>query len=95
MRTFVAEIIPKIQRFSQRLENLALLTNQHWVVFDDLGTVKTVYIFRQNNQILISKNGKVEIGKWELVGNNSILIDLTNDSYLFKHGFFDQNILVD
>ena len=93
MKTFVADIIPKIQRYSQKLDNLTMLTNQHWVVFDDINLEKTVYIFRSNNQLLISKNGKVEKGKWENIGNNSILIDLKKESFLFKHGFFDQNIL--
>ncbi|MEZ4888661.1 MAG: hypothetical protein R3E32_28305 [Chitinophagales bacterium] len=93
MKTFIAEIIPKIQEYSEKLDNLTMLANQHWVVFDDIDSEKNVYIFRSNNQLLISKNGKVEKGKWENIGNNSILIDLKNESYLFKHGFFDRNIL--
>ena len=43
--------------------------------------------------MLISTNGKVERGKWEYLGNKSLLIDNNNGSYLFKHGFFDENIL--
>ena len=93
MKTFVADIIPKIQRYSQKLDNLTLLTNQHWVVLDELGQSKTVYIFRQTNELLISTNGKVEKAKWEYLGQNSILIDLKDQSYLFRHGFFDENVL--
>jgi hypothetical protein len=93
MKTFIADIIPKIQKYSQKLDNHTLLTNQHWVVFDNIDSAKNVYIFRSNNQLLISNNGKVEKGRWENIGNNSLLIDLQKDSYLFKHGFFDQNIL--
>jgi hypothetical protein len=93
MKTFVADIIPKIQRYSQKLDNLTLLTNQYWVVLDELGQSKTVYIFRQTNELLISTNGKVEKAKWEYLGQNSILIDLKDQSYLFRHGFFDENVL--
>lgn len=94
MKTFVADIIPKIQRFSKKLDDLTLLTNQHWVVLDELTNFKKVYIFRQNGELLIVINGEVEKAKWEFLGQNSILIDLINDnSYLFKHGFFDENIL--
>jgi hypothetical protein len=94
MKTFVADIIPSIQRYSHNLDNLTLLTNQHWVVIDELGQSKTVYIFRNTNELLISTNGEVEKAKWEYVGQNSILIDRKDDrSYLFKHGFFDENIL--
>lgn len=93
MKTFVADIIPQIQRFSQKLDNLTLLTNQHWVVLDQFNQSKTVYIFRSNGDLLIAVNGKVEKAKWEYLGQNSILIDLKDQSYLFRHGFFDENVL--
>ncbi len=93
MKTFLSDIFPKIQRYSEKLDNLTILTNQHWVSIDDISSTKTVYIFRASNELLISKNGKVEKAKWEYLGNKSLLIDKTTDSYLFKHGFFDENIL--
>ena len=93
MKTYISDIIPKIQRFSQKLDNLTMLTNQHWVVLDELSQSKTVYIFRTNGELLIAINGKVDKAKWEYLGQNSILIDLKEQSYLFRHGFFDENIL--
>jgi len=93
MKTFIADIIPKLQRYSQQLDNLTLLTNQHWVVVDEIANSKTVYIFRSNHELLISKNGEVEKAKWEYLGNGSLLLDLKDKSYLFRHGFFDENIL--
>ena len=93
MKTFFSDIFPKLQRFSQKLENLTLLTNQHWVSIDNIIANKTVYIFRSNSELLISTNGKVEKAKWEYLGNKSLLIDKTEESFLFKHGFFDENIL--
>lgn len=44
MKTFIADIIPKIERFSEKLDNLTLLTNQHWVVFEDIKNSKNVYV---------------------------------------------------
>lgn len=93
MKTFISELIPKLQRFSQKLDNLTLLTNQHWVLIDDINNNKNVYIFRNNNDLLISKNGKVEKAKWEYLGNNSLLIDKKEEIFLLKNGFFDENIL--
>lgn len=93
MKTYIADIIPKLQRFSQKLDNLTLLTNQHWVVLDELTNSKVVFIFRSNGELLVSRDGKVEKGKWEHLGNNSILIDQKDASYLFKQGFFDENVL--
>ena len=93
MRTFLADIIPKIQRFSQKLDDLTKLTNQHWVSINDIAQNKRVFIFRQNNQLLISENGLVEKGSWEYLGNQSLLIETKTESYLLKHGFFDENVI--
>ena len=93
MKTFILDIIPKLLRFSKKLDELALLTNQHWVIVNEIENSKIVYIFRSNFELLISQNGKVEKGKWEYLGNNSLLIEKANDCFLFKHGFFDENIL--
>ncbi len=93
MKTFFLDLIPKIQKYSEKLDNITVLTNKHWVLLNEENQ-KTVYIFREeNNQLLISKNGKIEKGIWEYLGNNSLLIDQTNGSYLFKHGFIDDSIL--
>jgi hypothetical protein len=93
MKTFLADLFPKLQRYSQKLDNLTLLTNQHWVSIDNILSNKVVYIFRHNGVLLISTNGRVEKAKWEHIGNMSLLIEMANESYLFKHGFFDENIL--
>lgn len=93
MKTYILDLIPKLQQFSRRLDETALLVNQHWVVIDEITNSKNVYIFRSNNELLISHNGKVEKAKWEYLGNNSLLIDRKEESYLFKQGFFDEYVL--
>lgn len=93
MKTYIADIIPRIQRFSQRLDDLTKLTNQHWVSLGDINESKRVFIFRANNQLLISENGIVEKGSWEYLGNQSLLLDTKSESYLLKHGFFDENVI--
>lgn len=93
MKTYFSDFIPKIARFSEKLDNLTLLTNHHWVAIGELNELKVVYIFRPNGDLLISRNGIVEKAKWEYLGNNSLLIETQAENYLFKHGFFDENIL--
>lgn len=94
MKTFLFDIIPKIQRFSEKLDNLTVLTNKHWVVIDEVLNKKVVYIFREkNSQLLIAENGRIEKATWEYLGNNSLLIDKGDGSYLFKHGFVDDTVL--
>jgi len=93
MKTYLSNIIPQLQQYSQKLDNSSQLTNKHWVVIDEESNIKTVYIFRLNNELLISSNGKVTKGKWEYVGNNSLLIDIGKESYLFKQGFYDETFI--
>lgn len=93
MKTFFSDIFPKLQRYSQKLDNLTLLTNQLWVSLDNIQSSKIVYIFRNNNDLLISINGRVEKGKWEYLGDKALLVEKASEIFLFKHGFFDENIL--
>jgi hypothetical protein len=69
------------------------LTEQHWVALDNISVQKRVYIFRRNNELLVSTGGLVERGKWEFIGKNSLLLDIDKSIFLLKHGFFDDNIL--
>ena len=94
MKTYIADIIPKIQRFSLKLDNLTKLTNYHWVSIGDIDQNKRVYIFRNNNQLLISENGIVDKGTWEYLGNQSLLLETHEGSFLMEQGFIDNNILV-
>lgn len=94
MKTYILDIIPKIQRFSQKLDNLTILLDKHWVILDEDISTKSVFIFREkDNQLLISNDGKIEKGNWEYLGNNSLLIDRKDGSFLFKHGFIDDYVL--
>jgi hypothetical protein len=94
MKTFFSDLIPKFQQFSQKLDNLSLLTDKPWVIINGDQSIKEVFIFRSNNELLISKNGSVTKAKWEYLGYNTLIIDIHSESYLFKQGFFDSNILI-
>ncbi|MEZ5003196.1 MAG: hypothetical protein R2730_09170 [Chitinophagales bacterium] len=95
MKTFLLDIIPRVKQYSKKFNSIALLTNQHWVVLDEIFNSKTVYIFQKDGRLYISKDGKVEKNaSWEYLGADALLLDIENNSYLFRHGFFDENVLV-
>lgn len=93
MIRFFKDFLPRISRYSRKLDEVTLLTNQHWVLIDKTRTSKVVFIFMSNSDLLISVNGKVEKGKWTYLGNDSLLIEKPDESYLYKHGFFDDTVL--
>lgn len=95
MRTYLADIIPRIQRYSKRLDDLTMLTNQHWVSINDITDTKTVYIFDSNGELDIFENGLgIDSGSWKLLDSNSLKLKLNNNqTLLLKHGFFDENVI--
>ena len=94
MKAYVSDLIPKLYRFSKKLDNLSLLTEKHWIILDEFPQTRTVYIFRENKDLIISRNGIVKKGSWELISNSSILINTEEENYLFKQGFIDENFLI-
>lgn len=93
MLTFIKDILPKITRYSKKLDDLTMLTNQHWVYVDKNSTSKIVFIFRSNSNLIISINGRAEIGRWSYLGNDYLLVEKPSGNHLYKHGFFDDTIL--
>jgi len=93
MKTYFSDIIPKILRFSKKLDNLALLMNQKWILVDENQQNRTVYIFCSDTELIISQNGKVEKAHWKYITTNNILIESEEGSFLFSHAFFDEDIL--
>jgi len=93
MKTYILDIIPRIKKFSKKLNDLTTLADKHWVILDDDTNLKSVYIFRKNGVLLISINGEIQKGKWEYLDENSIMIDIKDKSYLFRQGFFNNTVL--
>lgn len=94
MKTFVLDLISKIQNYSKKIDDLSLLQNQHWIFLNEIDKSKQVFIFRSNKELLISVNGIVEKGKWDYVGNKSLFIESNNQNLLLRHGFLDEDILL-
>jgi hypothetical protein len=93
MKTYVADFIPRFKKFSKELDNMTLLINQHWVMVDEITSTKTVYIFQRNNRLLLSQDGKVEKAEWEMIDPSNVLVTVGEESFMFKHGFLDDNVL--
>jgi hypothetical protein len=93
MKTYVSDIIPSLKRFSKKLDSKTVLMNQHWIMVDEPTSSKTVYIFRNQNELLISKNGIVQNAAWDMIDSDTIKITVQEGSFLFNHGFLDNDIL--
>jgi hypothetical protein len=93
MKTYLSDLIPRLQRFSKELDDKTLFIGKHWILIDDEADTRTVYIFRPNSELLIATNGNVHKAAWEYLGQSSILIKDSDGTQLFRHGFLDDRIL--
>ena len=94
MQTYIADIIPSLQRFSKKLNDLTKLSQQHWVSIDDSTNVKRVFIFREKNELLIFENGvRNENNSWRYLDNQSIEIKVKETYFLMNHAFLDEVVL--
>ncbi len=94
MKIFIENILPKILSYSEKLDKLTIITDEPWVIYDD-NQKNIKLIFRKDNSLLISHNGSVTMGKWDLLNKaNSILLEFNNSIKLYNHGFLDEAVLI-
>lgn len=96
MRRHLQEYIGRLKSYSKRLDNFAILLDQPWLTKISNENSRCVFIFRrENNELLMSLDGKVERAKWEYMpAMNSLLIERKEETVLYNQGFFDESIMI-
>lgn len=94
MIEYIKTVLPKILKFSESLNRTYILVDQPWVIIEDDGKFEKL-IFKKNNELIMSSDGKVSTGKWEYIsGANSILIDRVKDKILLNQEFVEEGLLI-
>lgn len=94
MKEYVISLLKRISQFSDELDNTALFIDKPWV-FIDSNSDNHKYIFKKNGELIMSKNGKVQIGKWEYMSAaKALLIDRIEDKVLLNQAFFNQSVML-
>jgi hypothetical protein len=94
MKEYIKDLIPRVKKFSSKLDILTLIINKNWVLLNYNESTKKVYIFERNNRLIISENGFAKIGKWEHLNSGTLLITFQDIRLLFSQGFVDNKRLV-
>ncbi len=94
MKTYISDLIPKIKKFSQKLDDLTWIKNQNWVMINDIASFKVTYIFRDNGLLLISENGIIETAKWEYLNSDTFLFELKDKTILVQQSFKNEEVLI-
>lgn len=92
MKYYLLNILDRVKIYSLKLDEEAILYDKSWVIFNDTED-KEVFIFRPDNELLISYNGIVSKGEWEILSTNHILIDMVDKSYMFNISFVSNELL--
>lgn len=95
MQTYLKNLLPRIQQYSQTLDKKELLVDQPWVLVDENNN-KQQYIFERDGKLIMSLNGKVQYGNWKYIpAAQSLLIDrAADDSLLLNHEFFTEGVCI-
>lgn len=94
MRDYISTILPRIQQYSKQLNDEANFVEIPWAFLDEAGA-KVTYIFRRNNELLVSRHGDVATGRWEyLPVVQSLLIEYQGSKRLYNQGFLDKAVMV-
>lgn len=94
MKEYILSLLPRLSQFSKGLNNSAILVDQPWIFLNEQGQ-QTKFVFRPNQELLVSINGAVQKGRWEyLTAMDALLIEHGNQTQLFSQAFIDKGILV-
>ena len=66
METNLSVLIPRVNKLSQKFDNISLILSHHWVLINEVEHKKNLYIFRDNNELIISDDGCVDIAQMEI-----------------------------
>lgn len=93
MDYYLSDIIPRLQKYSAKLDQSSLLVDKPWVVSNSSGPFEKL-IFRRDGRVHLSSDGNVKDGKWEYLPEaQSLLIDYGKMKKLYRHQYLDEAVL--
>jgi hypothetical protein len=94
MKEYILSLLPRLSKFSKGLNNSAILVDKPWIYMDEQGQ-QTKFVFRPNQELIVSNNGVVQKGRWEyLTAMDALLIEHGNHTQLFSQSFIDKGLLI-
>lgn len=94
MYEFLRNIIPRIQSFSKRLDQIEVFVDRSWILVDENNNKHEYNFLRENNQLIMSLNGQVKLGSWQLLPTGKLLIERGENALLLDNAFIDEAVLV-
>lgn len=94
MTDILNHIVPKLEPFDYSLHHDTQFINQEWVLINGIEDAKAMYLFKPNNELLISENDKVTKTRWSFINSNFLSLTTADGIVLIKAFYKDKDMLV-
>lgn len=94
MKQYLQHLVRDLNNLSKSLDKKSILIDKPWALVDSDFEIQKL-IFKKNKELILSKDGKVILGKWDYFPEaKSLLIDRGEDKILCREAFIDEAVLV-
>lgn len=93
MENYIKNIIPNIKQYGMMLSQKEYFINKTWLLINDSSDL-VQYTFKKNFELILSVNGDVQKGKWELLSSTKILLESPSGGVQLENLFFNKDIIV-
>jgi len=94
MEVYLKSIVKQLRNYSATLDKTSILIDKPWALIDEEFEMQKL-IFKKDKTLILSKNGQVQIGKWDYFPEaKSLLIDRNTDKILCNEAFIDRGVMV-
>lgn len=64
MKIYLKSVVNQLRNYSTTLDKTSILINKPWTLIDEEFEMQKL-IFKKNKELILSKNGQVQIGSWD------------------------------
>lgn len=94
MTDILYNIVPKLEPFDYSLHHDNQFINQQWVLINGIEDAQSMYVFKPNNELVISENNEVTTTRWSFINSNFLSIMTEDGIVLIKAYYKDRDTLV-
>ncbi|HUH28893.1 hypothetical protein [Gelidibacter sp.] len=94
MRNYLYNIVPNLEPFDYSLHHDNQFINQEWILINGIEDARAMYVFKPNNELVISENDEITKTRWSFINSNFLSITTEDGIVLIKAFYKDKDVLV-
>lgn len=93
MHQYLRNLITRLRNHSKNLDRIEVFAEKPWIYIDSQNNHHE-YLFMYDNRLIMSLNGIVTQGSWELLPNGKLLINRVVDQIMLQNQFIDDALML-